>query len=299
VKNFHELVGVDVQTEEELFSRDYQQLLCKTIRDKYSRNVLWVIDEAHIWFDTYRKAARTWLALHGHDGQEVWLIAQQDTMISRRYASLAEYEWRAKSGVFFDLPFYFLYQKLANRKHCGFGFVRKSKRIYDAYRSFDIAAVRKERSLMLPAIILFTVVGGSWFLFSPVVGSTSDVGNVKKNRVEGNNIVSSGPSKVSPVASSSNVHSGIDFSGLVGNEVLLQEIDGGSLLSLSDVDPELQLVELNNKGVRVWSKELGFAVIGKKFVRNVFMDRGVNKDFSISKGGVTQESQKPLDNPPK
>jgi zona occludens toxin len=149
------------------FSKPYQIELSEKINEKYHRPMLVIIDEAHEWFDVHKKAIKMWLSYHGHLNQQIYLVAHASTNIPKVYRSFVETEYRAKSSLLFFLPGYFFYNRIAGGQKGGYIFERKDQKIFDLYKSSDIKEDRKKKSLMMPVIILFIVVGIGLFFYLP------------------------------------------------------------------------------------------------------------------------------------
>ena len=122
----------------EFFSKDYQQEYSKAVFEKYKRPILVIIDEAHEWFDRHVKAFKMWLSYSRHLDQDIWLVAHNSTNIPAVYRSFVGVEYRAKSGVFIALPWYFLYNRIIGGQRGGYTFERKDKKIFALYSSKEI-----------------------------------------------------------------------------------------------------------------------------------------------------------------
>lgn len=251
VKNWQEFIREkELAGEEDFFCMEYQEGLAKAVKDKYGKNVLFVIDESHIWFDKSRKSFKTWLAMHGHLGQEVWLISQRATMLSSSYRALAEYEIRAKSDHIFNVPFVFLYQKIANGEACGGSWIRKKTEVYQAYKSFQIGMARQHASLLIP-MFLALVFGGGYYLYNTV-------GSIFPESKKGQALAAVAPQgkgqafevktgqkekRTDPVRDSLD---GYSLASILGHSVYVQSINGGGMVSLQSVCPDCKVVESGN-----------------------------------------------------
>lgn len=149
------------------FSKEYQQELSAKINEKFQRPMLVIIDEAHEWFDTHKKAIKMWLSYHGHLNQQIYLVAHASTNIPKVYRTFVEVEYRAKSSSFLFLPGYFFYNRLLGGVGAGYILEKKDQKIFDLYKSSDIKEDRKRKSLMLPLVLAAIVGGFILFIYSP------------------------------------------------------------------------------------------------------------------------------------
>lgn len=138
----------------DFFSKEYQIEFTQKIRDKYSRPVLCVIDEAHEWFSTNSKALKMWLSYHRHLDQQIWLVAHRSTNLPSVYRSFIEVEYRAKSGSFLGIPGFFFYNRLLGGVAAGYVKERKSQKIFKIYKSALASSdVNRKKPKMLYVMI--------------------------------------------------------------------------------------------------------------------------------------------------
>lgn len=178
IRDWSELIGPGRQFAkyEDFFNLDVQQKIAEETYAATGKNVLIVVDEAHVYgFDRVRVAMRTWLAQHGQLGQEVWLIAQRETMIHRDYVGMGEFVTHAMCDHMFRLPLYFLYRRYSQGQSSGIFKIRKDQAVYDAYQSYVIAGARGHGSRLILFLIVF-VLGVGWWWFS----SLGDMGKSSK-----------------------------------------------------------------------------------------------------------------------
>lgn len=155
---------------ETFFSKDYQIELAAKIREKYKRNMLIIIDEAHEWFDRNVKALKMWLSYHRHINQQIYLVAHATKNIPQTYRTFVEVEYRAKSGAFIFLPGYFFYNRIIGGQRAGFIFERKLKKIFALYKSHDLQVTDKEvskKNYLIPAIVGLVIILFIAFLKAP------------------------------------------------------------------------------------------------------------------------------------
>lgn len=149
------------------FSKDFQIELAQKIKEKYNRPMLVIIDEAHEWFDTHKKAIKMWLSYHGHLDQEIYLVAHASTNIPKVYRSFVACEYRAKSSSFLFIPGYFFYNRLLGGVRSGYRLERKNQKIFDLYQSSDIKEKKRKKSWYIPFLIFVIVGCFAFFLMSP------------------------------------------------------------------------------------------------------------------------------------
>lgn len=144
---------------EEFFSKDYQIELAKKVKEKYNRQMLIIIDEAHEWFDRNVKALKMWLSYHRHINQQIYLVAHATKNIPQTYRTFVEVEYRAKSSSFIFLPGYFFYNRIIGGQRAGYVLEKKKQEIFNLYSSHDITGTEKKRvSALIPGIILLIMV---------------------------------------------------------------------------------------------------------------------------------------------
>lgn len=185
---------------EEFFSKDYQVELAKKVKEKYKRNMLIIIDEAHEWFDRNVKLLKMWLSYHRHINQQIYLVAHASRNIPQTYRTFVEVEYRAKSSTFLFLPGYFFYNRIIGGQRAGFIFEKKKQSIFALYKSQDISISDKEvkkKSFVIPGLVVVIVLMFIGFLKAPgwILGEGDS--EAKKAPPESNKAVSgadSGPS---------------------------------------------------------------------------------------------------------
>lgn len=131
------------------------------------KNIVVIIDEAQRYFDRkfYNKDVFYFFQYHRHLGVDIFLITQSKNTISKEIVVLAEYIVRAvprstQLGAFrykfYDVNGNFLFSKS----------LKKSKNVFNAYKSMDVDEVSKPKNVILPKIIF--AVGAFIFLFVSV-----------------------------------------------------------------------------------------------------------------------------------
>lgn len=163
----------DTKSVLQIFNEEWQKDFCARVNEKYGLPVLVIVDEAHRWFDKTKKAAKAWLSFHRHLGQDIWFVTQKQTMIATDYRGLAELEKRAKNTFLFNLPFYFVYQKRSGPDSCGYEKARKSKKVFSAYKSFELTTGSKQRSWFAPALIGFVALCVGYYFFWDIGPATA------------------------------------------------------------------------------------------------------------------------------
>lgn len=173
--------GIDAKV---FFSKEYQEALCKSVEEKYQRNVLVIIDEAGEWFGSQVKSQRLWLAYHRHLGQEIWLVAHKATDLASIYRSFIEVEWRGKSGSMLYLPGRFFYQRISGGQRAGWKFEKINKEVFKVYKSSARQEIKAKKSFLVPAAIIFIIVVLFAFIKLPGYlfgGSKGKLKDIKKD----------------------------------------------------------------------------------------------------------------------
>lgn len=165
----------------DFFSKEYQIEFTKAVLEKYNRPVLAIIDEAHEWFSVNSKNLKMWLSYHRHLNQDIWLVAHRSTNIHAMYRSFIEVEYRAKSGSFLNIPYYFFYNRILGGQQSGYVKERKSQKIFEIYKSQLIGKVeKKSKPKVMIFLIAAAVLGMALFFFIPQFILSDDPMNLKK-----------------------------------------------------------------------------------------------------------------------
>lgn len=216
------------------------------VKEKYGRSMLIVIDEAQMWFGERNTELKGWLSWHRHLGQDIWLIAQHSRMIHLDYVNLCEYEIRAMKNTIFNM---FIYQYRIGGE--SFKTVRKKRdrKVFDAYRSFDLKEEKKKGSNLVYYCVGFGVTG----LLVFILGVRWFAGKAEASKLPTPRQVERTVSKKH--APEPKVEEPVDpwetiaYAGVVGDRVLVQRISGGGLCDLGEVVHERYGV-LNASGRR-------------------------------------------------
>ena len=280
VRRWPELIGDDCKDEEEFFTFAYQESLYQRIKETYDRPILWVFDEASRFFDRAEPERSRWVSYHGHWGQQIWMITQdKESQIHRKYAAQEEFETRAKNGGLLSLPFIFLYEKRSRGKGYGIACRRKRKDIYSAYKSFECAPGQKHRSMIFPFLLAVIAFSGCWYWYRAthiMDGYKADKG---QNGVAEAAVMPDGvsPKKgrvVERIAPANSLNE-YRFSGLIGDRVMVQRVNGGGCLYLQDVLPKAQVVGCTSAGCRIFDNESGSRMyLSRRGVRLTVDDGG-------------------------
>lgn len=125
-------------------------------------NTLFIIDEAHNFFDAKNDVLVWWLSYHRHLHQDIILITQNLALIYRKYLTFGEFFYRAvpsslriRGGVF--TYHQFVNYKLYKNSHTGTIKVKFNKAVYDLYGSGANTQGKK-------VIIKFIIIGSVLFL---------------------------------------------------------------------------------------------------------------------------------------
>ncbi len=136
-------------------------------------NSLFVIDEAHNFFDTKNDVYVWWLSYHRHLHQDIILITQNLSLIYRKYLTFGEFFYRAvpsslriRSGVF--TYHQFIKYQLYKSSHTDTIKVKFDQKVYALYGSGANTQSKKViYKFIAIALVLFVIVA----IFFNVVGS--------------------------------------------------------------------------------------------------------------------------------
>jgi zona occludens toxin (predicted ATPase) len=224
----------------DFFSKEYQIEFTKAVKEKYDRNCLVIIDEAHEWFDRNRKQLKMWLSYHRHINQEIWLVAHRSTNLPAVYRSYIETEYRAKSGSMLALPGYFFYNRLLGGESAGYKFTKKKQKIFKLYKSQEKGFQKKKVSLYIPVIMLLAVAGVIYFFVIPQMVIGKNIRSVNKIKSsEGQLGISERAGDVSNYQAQQ-----YRFVGVVGQTVMLED-NAGKVISLKDIPGQHVVLEIS------------------------------------------------------
>ena len=245
----------------EFFSKEYQIEFTKAVLEKYNRPVLAIIDEAHEWFSINSKNLKMWLSYHRHLNQDIWLVAHRSTNIPAMYRSFIEVEYRAKSGSFLNIPYYFFYNRILGGQQSGYVKERKSQKIFEIYKSQLIGKVEKKKTPKVMIVLIAGVVAGlTLFFFIPQFILADDPMNLKKmekGRAEEDH---AGPMKPMETKEQDVKHNAPVFAkgmtmeksfeekwafvGSFAGYVVLEDRESGVQYPIEKIDSDLKLVEV-------------------------------------------------------
>lgn len=105
-------------------------------------NALFVIDEAHNYFDVKDTVLIWWLSYHRHLFHEIILITQNLSLIESKYKSFSEFFYRAKAQSLTLFKTHFSYNvycssRMSQNSKTGTVKVKRNKKVFDLYTSGD------------------------------------------------------------------------------------------------------------------------------------------------------------------
>jgi len=139
---------------------DYLQRLTK----KYKlNNTLFILDEAHNFFDTRNPVLVWWFTYHRHLYHDLMLITQNMSLIELKYKPLAEEFYKATPKSLSFNPLNFTYKmyveaRMSKSSYGGKVTVKKKKEVFNLYQSGDSV---ETKNLILKFIIIAVLVFGS------------------------------------------------------------------------------------------------------------------------------------------
>jgi zona occludens toxin len=190
-------------------------------------NTLFIIDEAHNFFDAKNDVLVWWLSYHRHLHQDIILITQNLALIYRKYLTFGEFFYRAvpsslrlRGGVF--TYHQFVNYKLYKTSHTDTIKVKFNKAVYDLYGSGANTQGKK-------VILKFIIIGFVLFLIVVIFFkfiSFGSGGNHDKNASTSVNSLSSSPvAMVDRIASFTIVCVGFDCI-YMGQTLSLADLNG-------------------------------------------------------------------------
>ena len=123
----------------DFFKYDFQKKLCSSIKRRFNKPILFIIEEASDYFLFQNNSYLDWLKMHRHLGQDVLFITQDSKNIHYTYRRITSYEVRAKA----DIKIAFLYSKLIADQQVALIYALKRKKYFKAYKSYDIEGVKR------------------------------------------------------------------------------------------------------------------------------------------------------------
>lgn len=134
---------------------------------------LFVIDEAHNYYDTKKDVLLWWLTYHRHLHQDIILITQNLSLIYRQYLKIGEFFYRAvpsslrlRSGVF--TYHQFVDYKLTKTSHTDTIKLKFNKDVFELYSSGANIQSKKViyKFIILGALLFFFTFGVFWAISS-------------------------------------------------------------------------------------------------------------------------------------
>ncbi len=230
-----------------------QKEICLFVQSQYKRPVLVVIDEANLnGFGTRNSVLLDWISYHRHLGQDVYLITQSANSINRDFVDRCQFEIRAVRGI---ATKQFIYRYMVGDESFKTDRIAVNKAMFSAYESFKVEGQKESRSPVLFYAVTCVIVALSLGFYQIAFGLPHLFGSGRKPAP----VAAAAPvPRVIPVkhvveAPSSPFKSldGYSFSGVIGQTVYLQRINGGSVVPLSDLLPTYSILNFTNRLVTV------------------------------------------------
>ncbi len=163
-------------------------------------DALFIIDEAHNFFDLNNPVLVWWLSYHRHLHQDIILITQNLSLIYRKYLSFAEYFYNAVSSSLRIRSSVFTYHQfvkyqLTKNSHTNTFKVKFNPAVYALYSSGANTQGNKViQRFIIIAVFLLIVVVLFFKLFASHLGSSSDSNSTqnKSNNIQKPTFVNTG-----------------------------------------------------------------------------------------------------------
>ena len=216
-----------------------QKEICGYIREQFNRPVLVVIDEAQSQgFASRNQVLLDWISYHRHLGQDIWLVSQSLFTINRDFTDRCDYECRAKRGIATNQ---FIYQYAVSGEVFKTDRVAKRKAVFKAYKSFEHDEMKKPKPRLVvwaSAMVILAMSGCvyTWCFGMPHLFGAKEVKG--KEITKQNIVVGEKKTEILPSIHSMIHRSDYSYAGCMGNRVLVQKVDGGSLMDLEDIEGE-------------------------------------------------------------
>lgn len=152
-------------------------------------NVLFVIDEAHNYFDLKDTVLIWWLSYHRHLYHEIILITQNLSLIESKYKSFSEFFYKAFPQSLTLIKTHFKYNvycssRMSMSSKSGSIKVKRNKKVFELYKSGD--------SINSNNVLLKFIIIGSFFLLLSLAilyyYVSSKASNIDNNVTEQHNI---------------------------------------------------------------------------------------------------------------
>ncbi|MDD2358338.1 MAG: zonular occludens toxin domain-containing protein [Thiovulaceae bacterium] len=158
-------------------------------------DALFIIDEAHNFFDINNAVLVWWLSYHRHLHQDIILITQNLSLIYRKYLSFGEFFYNAVSSSLRLRGSVFIYHQftkyqLTKNSHTNTFKIKFNSAVYALYSSGANTQGKKviQRFIFI-AVFLFIVVVLFFKFYSSHLGHSSDSNSTKSNNsIPSNNI---------------------------------------------------------------------------------------------------------------
>jgi len=267
IKSFHPDKYELAVPVDKIFNSSYQKELSDAIKEKYSLNILWIIDECDsLGFDKDAPDLKDWMKMHRHFGQRIHLICQSRFNIHKYYYNLVEYEILARRGFVINS---FLYSYLQKTEVFGHDRVKKDKKIFDLYRSFNVKELGGKKSKIFKYMLgfgLFAVIILGYFIFyqSPKqFDKISEDNKVQKAMNEKMNDMS--PSKTDPLTEPITY----TFAGRIGGTYLVADQFGNIYSNDCISDAELWNVNVKKRILQQLNPKSGIVEYKPTYVKYV------------------------------
>lgn len=289
----------------DFFSKETQLELSQKVFEKYKRPMLVIIDEAHEWFDKHVKTFKMWLSYSRHLDQEIWLVAHKSTNIPAIYRSFVGVEYRAKSSMFLNLPWWFFYNRILSGERAGYTFERKSQKIFDLYKSKEVHSKKKEKkSLMLPILVAVIILGIALFAYLPQRMAKSKIDKKPVSSSQSAAAASGGSAQSPPPGQSSfsqnqeiksikfdlkTIEDKFSYVGEMNGEIIIEDRATGIQLALSYLPGDWKVVKCERaikvmifNGFKVYTlyNFARFVPVPEKTLPGGFMDDGGGRQQS-------------------
>jgi len=169
-------------------SKEDDEFLLEFLEKHSLKDTLFVIDEAHNFFDVENKVLVWWLSYHRHLHHEIILITQNLSLIHSKYKPFSEFFYQAKPRSLVLFKSYFKYNiycssRLSQNSLSGSIKVKSNPEVFALYKSGDSIDSSNVilKFLLISALLLVVLVIAFYLYFQTLQKDKKDIEHDKKS----------------------------------------------------------------------------------------------------------------------
>jgi len=209
VENVHELVKDDIieiitYAHGMFKKKSTDEEILKYLDEHNLKDTLFVIDEAHNWFDVPNTVLIWWLSYHRHLYHEIVLITQNLSLVNSKYKAFSEFFYVARpQSLTLDKRFFYytIYcsSRLTKNSKSGVKKVRRNKKVFELYKSGDSIEAQNVVLKFLMFVLILSFILGFGFYYYFVIRISS----IKKDPISDKEKITQVEQKKSKISSKS------------------------------------------------------------------------------------------------